>query len=88
MNITNNAPYCIDTKPVLLRFGAVLTMAARATGLWFVLAITSAFNVLVAWQTRATQRRQLADQSAHILRDMGMTRGDAIRESGKPFWRV
>ncbi len=88
MNITNNAPYCIDTKPVLPRFAAALVEAAHGAGLWIGFVMTAVLNVLIAWQTRATQRRLLDGQSGHVLRDMGLSREDAIRESIKPFWRA
>ena len=39
------------------------------------------------WLERARQRRQLAELSDHMLRDIGLTRADAWAESDKPFWR-
>ena len=39
------------------------------------------------WLERARQRRQLAELSDHLLRDIGLTRADAWAESDKPFWR-
>jgi uncharacterized protein YjiS (DUF1127 family) len=39
------------------------------------------------WLERARQRRQLAELSDHMLRDIGLTRADAWAESEKPFWR-
>jgi len=36
---------------------------------------------------RARQRRDLAALSDYHLRDIGLTRIDAEREVGKPFWR-
>jgi uncharacterized protein YjiS (DUF1127 family) len=39
------------------------------------------------WLERARQRRQLAQLSDHMLRDIGLTRADAWAESEKPFWR-
>jgi uncharacterized protein YjiS (DUF1127 family) len=40
------------------------------------------------WLERARQRRQLAELSDHMLRDIGLTRADAWAESEKPFWRL
>jgi uncharacterized protein YjiS (DUF1127 family) len=40
------------------------------------------------WRERARQRRHLAGLNDHILRDIGLTRGDVMAESSKPFWRV
>jgi uncharacterized protein YjiS (DUF1127 family) len=39
------------------------------------------------WLERARQRRQMAELSDHMLRDIGLTRADAWAESDKPFWR-
>lgn len=40
------------------------------------------------WRERARQRRHLAGLSDHMLRDLGLTRGDVMAESSKPFWQV
>jgi uncharacterized protein YjiS (DUF1127 family) len=39
------------------------------------------------WIDRARQRRQLAELSDHMLRDLGVSRADAWAEADKPFWR-
>jgi uncharacterized protein YjiS (DUF1127 family) len=36
---------------------------------------------------RSRQRRALSRLSDALLRDIGLTRGEAARESAKPFWR-
>jgi uncharacterized protein YjiS (DUF1127 family) len=36
---------------------------------------------------RSRQRRALASLGDHALRDIGITRADAMREAGKPFWK-
>ncbi|HYH19838.1 MAG TPA: DUF1127 domain-containing protein [Azospirillum sp.] len=41
----------------------------------------------MAWVGRWRQRRALADLDDHLLRDLGISREDALRESRKPFWR-
>jgi uncharacterized protein YjiS (DUF1127 family) len=38
------------------------------------------------WLARSRQRRDLAELDAHLLRDIGVTRGEASREAAKPFW--
>jgi uncharacterized protein YjiS (DUF1127 family) len=40
------------------------------------------------WQRRAHGRAELAALSDRELRDIGVTRFDAGREIGKPFWRA
>jgi uncharacterized protein YjiS (DUF1127 family) len=44
-------------------------------------------RVVSRWIGRAEQRRCLAALSDWSLRDIGVTRCDALRETGKPFWR-
>ena len=45
-------------------------------------------NLLLTWQDRANERHALASLDAHMLRDIGMSRADALREATKPFWRA
>lgn len=42
---------------------------------------------IAAWFERSRQRRALAGLDERMLRDIGVSRADAIREAGKPFWR-
>jgi uncharacterized protein YjiS (DUF1127 family) len=42
---------------------------------------------LLVWHERARQRHQLRGLSDHMLRDMGLGRGDVEAEAAKPFWR-
>ena len=43
-------------------------------------------DLLRTWFERDRQRRQLAELSDHLLRDIGVTRAEAMREAAKPFW--
>ncbi len=43
---------------------------------------------LVMWQQRVSERAALASLDDRFLKDMGLTRADAEREYGKPFWRA
>jgi uncharacterized protein YjiS (DUF1127 family) len=43
--------------------------------------------VLGAWRHRHATRRELRDLPPHMLRDIGLTPGEALREADKPFWR-
>ncbi|WP_341704511.1 DUF1127 domain-containing protein [Ferrovibrio sp.] len=54
-------------------------MAARAA--------IALFTGLLTWQRRVRERDQLASLSNAYLKDMGLSRADALREAGKPFWR-
>jgi uncharacterized protein YjiS (DUF1127 family) len=40
-----------------------------------------------AWTERHRQRRALLELNDHMLKDIGIGRGDAYREGRKPFWR-
>ena len=51
----------------------------RATLSWVIL-------TLLRWQELARQRRALGALSDHMLKDLGLTRADALREAGRPFW--
>jgi uncharacterized protein YjiS (DUF1127 family) len=39
------------------------------------------------WIARSHQRQALAELNDHLLRDIGVTRHEALREAAKPFWR-
>jgi uncharacterized protein YjiS (DUF1127 family) len=54
---------------------------------WFGYGIVQAVAVGSVWLDRSRQRRQLAQLSDHMLRDIGLTRVDAWAEAEKPFWR-
>jgi uncharacterized protein YjiS (DUF1127 family) len=46
-----------------------------------------ALDTLLLWHERAQQRRHLAQLDHHMLRDIGISRADAVGEAQKPFWR-
>ena len=50
-------------------------------------AVARAIDLLLVWQQRARDRRQLESLSDHMLRDIGLTRADVYAEASKPFWR-
>ena len=47
----------------------------------------SVAETLETWQERADERRHLLELDERLLRDMGLSRYDALREAAKPFWR-
>jgi uncharacterized protein YjiS (DUF1127 family) len=51
-------------------------------------ALVRAVETVAAWHELAGQRRDLMALSDQMLRDIGITRAEAQRESTKPFWRV
>jgi len=40
-----------------------------------------------AWPERSRQRRRLTELTDAQLRDVGLSRADVRRETGKPVWR-
>lgn len=51
-------------------------------------AVTRAARTVLVWQEREFQRRALERFDEHALRDIGVSRADAVREVSKPFWRA
>lgn len=45
------------------------------------------YRTLSDWRQRAQQRRQLIELPDDRLRDIGVSRLEAIQEAQKPFWR-
>jgi|LNAP01.1.fsa_nt_gb uncharacterized protein YjiS (DUF1127 family) len=45
-------------------------------------------NLLAVWQERRRSRSTLAHMSESMLKDIGLSPGDAINEWEKPFWRA
>ena len=52
-----------------------------------VAAIGQASAVVARWIERVRQRHALAELDDHALRDIGITRVEAARETEKPFWK-
>ena len=42
---------------------------------------------LMRWHETARERRALLALSDHMLKDIGITRAEAEREAGRPFWQ-
>ena len=47
----------------------------------------AAVRAVWSWMERSRQRRALAEVDDHLLRDIGLTRDEARRESSSPFWK-
>lgn len=42
---------------------------------------------LQCWRNRARERRMLLKLDSTALKDIGISRADAVHEADKPFWR-
>ncbi|MFQ5936311.1 MAG: DUF1127 domain-containing protein [Acidiferrobacterales bacterium] len=65
--------------------------APAEAGIGAALAIASAgldrlLDRLLRWQELATQRHSLLELEDHLLKDIGLSRTDALREARRPFW--
>ena len=62
--------------------------SSRARPRWsWARGLRQAVDLLLIWQKRARDRRQLQSLSDNMLRDIGLTRADVFAEAAKPFWR-
>ena len=50
--------------------------------------IARLLTLIGEWFRRMEGRRELAGLCDRALRDIGLTRVDAMREADKPFWRA
>lgn len=49
--------------------------------------IASAMRLLTFYRERNASRQALREMEDHLLRDIGLTREQAMIEARKPFWR-
>jgi uncharacterized protein YjiS (DUF1127 family) len=69
-----------------LRASARRDLRGRCLG--FALLARRAVLTVEEWFERRRQRRVLLELSEAMLKDIGLSRGDALREASKPFWRL
>jgi uncharacterized protein YjiS (DUF1127 family) len=48
--------------------------------------IGALIGMLLQWHERARQRRTLLTLDDRMLKDIGVSRAEAVREANKPFW--
>jgi uncharacterized protein YjiS (DUF1127 family) len=66
-------------------------LARTADQAWASRATYISLFSLGKWITRRRQRealRELAEHDDHLLRDIGLSRAEALREAAKPCWRA
>lgn len=44
-------------------------------------------DLLATWQRRIEYRQHLLELDERLLRDIGLSRYDALKEAAKPFWK-
>ncbi len=49
--------------------------------------ISKAWRTVERWNERRKQRKALLALDDRLLKDIGISRADAMREGGKPFWK-
>jgi uncharacterized protein YjiS (DUF1127 family) len=49
--------------------------------------IAAVLRALIGWAERARQRRALLSLDDWMLKDIGLSRADVMREYDKPVWR-
>ena len=55
---------------------------------WLSAVLARPLRMLGQWRKRHRARQELLALDAHLLRDIGLTRGDAVREWQKGFWEA
>lgn len=65
-------------------FGPLARPTGRAT---LVARLALVLEILDGWLERRRQRLALQELDDHLLKDLGLTRADVVRESGKAFWQ-
>ena len=72
------------TSPISVPRGLLFGGPSR----WPIDIVFIVMETLILWSERSRQRRELAELNDRALKDIGLTRIDALRESAKPFWRL
>jgi uncharacterized protein YjiS (DUF1127 family) len=80
-------PDCTDTLVAAAALPRLGLERDRALPRGWGAALRSLFEHAMQWYERSRQRRQLAQLTDHMLRDIGLSRADVWAECEKPFWR-
>jgi uncharacterized protein YjiS (DUF1127 family) len=76
------------TKRVLINLpGLNIPDFFERIGRWSANAGTSITSTIREWNRRQSSRKALLEMSDHLLKDIGISRAEALREGSKAFWK-
>ena len=81
MNTVSIAERGAPSVPLLGAHGWIVAPAAEPPG-------TGIVALVRQWLYRNRMRHEIAELDEHLLRDIGLTRFDAVVESRKHFWQA
>jgi uncharacterized protein YjiS (DUF1127 family) len=89
-NLTGNLGHLLATTGAAIPANRILGRSAYQQGesRKIVGFLSQAVDYLYLWHARRTQRQALMQMGDHQLKDIGISRSDAVHEWQKPFWRV
>lgn len=76
------------TKRALMNVSGldILGFVERVSG-WLVRTVLRSVSAIRKWNRRHNTRRALLEMDDHMLKDIGISRADALREGRKAFWK-
>ena len=78
----------MTSTPFLERRAAAVAVRNRRTALDDLSdAAQWVLTTLRQWRRRSREREQISRMDERMLKDIGITRAEALRLSSKPFWR-
>jgi uncharacterized protein YjiS (DUF1127 family) len=84
LSFRHSACQCSTGRPVVLRHKEVPARSAISSR------GRSWLHTIALWIARSQQRRaleEIARLNDHLLKDIGVSKDEALREVAKPFWR-
>lgn len=72
-----------QTVPAAATDRSVYATILGRLGRWLIAAV----DTIAVWAERHRERRALEAMPDYMLRDIGVSRADAVNEAEKPFWK-
>jgi uncharacterized protein YjiS (DUF1127 family) len=79
--------HTITRRPAEGAFARALLLGLSICELVGALAVRGALKMIV-WQERVRERNRLASMDDFMLRDIGLSRSQVMRETTKSFWQA